>query len=507
MSEGLTRTERLLARLGRRSFLSLWSHANVYRDKGKELTDLLVVCHNIVLIFSDKEVAFDRETVLPIAWPRWYNRAVKKSVPQLKRAKGWIERHPDRLFFDAKCERPLGLLESLKEPLEIHTIAVANGASSACIDHFGGGSGSLMVSPLEGDNPDPFCLGVPTLVDGFVHVFDEGHLHVLLQELDTVRDFADYLVAREKVIKGGNLYVSASEEDLLAVYLKDVNEKGEHDFVWKSGVSLSGDQKIAVVEGSYKNLRKAKPYKEKKAADKISYLWDRLIEKFTHHLRSSSMVPVPAFLGQDGRGGEGEIGLRYMALQRRVERRSHAEAILGAFDILDGSKTNRFFRAMLPPPGSDSDTGFCILLLKRDGVLSDLTYDQYREVRASTLAAYSESLLEGNRNLRRVVGIATEGVRSGNMSEDLIYHEPPEWTDEAIAAAKERAKIHEIMGPNLKMRNYSTKEYPGHAAGLKRGSEYTEIPYRFIERPPSPVTGQPGNRKQRRAAKAKRRSR
>jgi len=57
-SAGLTTSERYLSSLCKRTFLSLWAYPNVYRDKGSELCDLLVVFENHILIFSDKECAF-----------------------------------------------------------------------------------------------------------------------------------------------------------------------------------------------------------------------------------------------------------------------------------------------------------------------------------------------------------------------------------------------------------------------------------------------------------------
>jgi hypothetical protein len=58
-SEGLTESERYLANLCEKSFLSLWSYPNVFRDQGrnegkgdgKELCDLLVVFDRDVIIF------------------------------------------------------------------------------------------------------------------------------------------------------------------------------------------------------------------------------------------------------------------------------------------------------------------------------------------------------------------------------------------------------------------------------------------------------------------------
>src|SRR5579864_8239454 len=65
-SDGVTTAERYLAKLCRRSFLSLWSHPCVFRDQGrhedkgdgKEVCDLLVVFENHVIMFSDKDCRF-----------------------------------------------------------------------------------------------------------------------------------------------------------------------------------------------------------------------------------------------------------------------------------------------------------------------------------------------------------------------------------------------------------------------------------------------------------------
>ena len=72
---GVTPSERYLASLAEKSFLDLWSYPNVYIDKkasptgeGKELCDLLVVCGDHVLIFSDKSIGWP-EGDLTLSWP------------------------------------------------------------------------------------------------------------------------------------------------------------------------------------------------------------------------------------------------------------------------------------------------------------------------------------------------------------------------------------------------------------------------------------------------------
>lgn len=82
-------------RLVRRSFLSLWSFANVYRDSGRsggkgdgqELADVLVLFNEHVLIFSDKHAEYPSHADEKVAWGRWYRYAVEKSAKQLVGAK------------------------------------------------------------------------------------------------------------------------------------------------------------------------------------------------------------------------------------------------------------------------------------------------------------------------------------------------------------------------------------------------------------------------------------
>ncbi|ECY1325769.1 TPA: hypothetical protein MZP54_004707, partial [Salmonella enterica] len=64
--DGFNESEKYLADLCSKTFLSLWSYPNVYTDEGKksdnsdgkELCDLLVVFNQHVIIFSDKDIGF-----------------------------------------------------------------------------------------------------------------------------------------------------------------------------------------------------------------------------------------------------------------------------------------------------------------------------------------------------------------------------------------------------------------------------------------------------------------
>ena len=104
-AEGVTESERLLMRLCRKSFLSLWSYAKLHTDEGmrdrkgsaKEFIDVLVVFGDDVVLFSDKHVIFNESKPLDVAWKRWYARAVDNSAKQLHGALteySWTRNYP-----------------------------------------------------------------------------------------------------------------------------------------------------------------------------------------------------------------------------------------------------------------------------------------------------------------------------------------------------------------------------------------------------------------------------
>jgi hypothetical protein len=80
-SHGTTDSEKYLAKLCQKSFLSMWSYPNVFRDngskkEGKEICDLLVIFEDHIIIFSDKECAFPNSGNIQLDWSRWYHKTV-----------------------------------------------------------------------------------------------------------------------------------------------------------------------------------------------------------------------------------------------------------------------------------------------------------------------------------------------------------------------------------------------------------------------------------------------
>jgi hypothetical protein len=129
---GLTATEKYLAALADRMFLNLWTYPNLFKSDGKELCDLLVVCGDDVLIFSDKNIAWPKGDDFELSWSRWYRRAIEESVAQITGAARYVREHPDELFLDATCKEIFPLALPSIERRRVHHIAVALGAAQAC---------------------------------------------------------------------------------------------------------------------------------------------------------------------------------------------------------------------------------------------------------------------------------------------------------------------------------------------------------------------------------------
>ena len=288
-SEGVTKAERYLAKLCKRSFLSFWSYPGVYRDQGrpggkgdgKEVCDLLVVFENHVIIFSDKDCRFSDAGNLLVAWSRWFKRAVQRSAEQVWGAERWIKQFPNRLFLDRQCTIPFPI--NLPDPAKarVHRIVVAHDASRACQQRLGG-SGSLMISNSVVDDQHlsffPFTIGNLDPQKGYVHVFDDTTLNIVMSTLDTITDFTAYLTKKEQFLTGQRLVHAAGEEELLAVYLRGLNAAGEHDFVVDGNYDA-----LSFGEGLWEKLQRDPQRLAQIEANRISYSWDELIEKFAFY--------------------------------------------------------------------------------------------------------------------------------------------------------------------------------------------------------------------------------
>src|SRR5438067_4408384 len=161
----------------------------------------------------------------------------------------------------------------------------------------------------------PFFCGDLAPAITLVHVLDDDSLHTVMDTRDTISDFVAYLAAREKLFRGSIIVGAAGEEQLLAIYLKNLNEQQQHDFVFPVE---NGERPTAIFvdESHWEEFQQAPERVAQLKADKISYRWDKLIEKFNFYAMRGEQYFVT-----DGGIRQTERVLRFMAREPRWKRR------------------------------------------------------------------------------------------------------------------------------------------------------------------------------------------
>ena len=452
-SSGTTLTEKFLVRLCERAFLRLWSYPNLYRDQGggKELCDVLIVFDRDVIVFSDKCCAYPDTGDEIKDWARWFRRSIVDSARQVYGAERWIRHHPDRIFLDPGCKHPFPIDLPRSDEIRIHRIVVARGAGERCSTFFGGDSGSLMVcSHLVGDAhinapAGPFGIFRIGRVDpdkGYVHVFDDENLDILLSELDTVADFVAYLTRKEAFLCSGKVVLAHGEEDLLAYYLTHTNENGEHDFV------VPPQAYVLNFDHLYRGMRDDDQYIAKKSADEVSYRIDDLIE----HV-SGSAVSQTLIYGNESPIGDFEKALRMLAAEHRLSRRQLARALV---DVLYSASARGRPKSRCVVKRESSGTGYCFLVVPcpkgRD-------YDKHRQSRSVLLVDYCKVMKLRFPDLQHIVGYAMEPLDGERRSEDLAYLDVTNWTEEDAQEACRIQRESRILA-SPRVTNVHDNEYP-----------------------------------------------
>lgn len=454
---GATPAERYLKRLCERSFLSLWSYPGVFRDQGhpggdgKELCDLLVVFERHIIIFSDKDCRFGESGDLPLDWARWFRKAVLKSAEQTWGAERWIRSFPNRLFLDKKCTTPFPLELPKPDEAIFHRVVVAHDGARRCKEVLGG-SGSLMInSHLVGDAhlQRPFTLGHIDPEKGYVHVFDDTTLNIVLETLDTISDFTAYLTKKEGFLSGEVVVEAAGEEELLANYLSRLNRDGEHDFVIKGTVDV-----ISLAEGHWDRFTRSPQRRSQLAANRISYAWDKLIEKFAFH----AMTGTQHFATRADLADQ-EKGFRFLAREPRVRRRILAQSLRGVLER--SSQTSSAWDARVVLPSGKGDPHYVFVLAKR---IPELSEEEYRMKRRVLLGNYCEVLKLKFPDATDIIGIATEDGAEERRSEDFAYLDGSKWTPEA---EKEAREIQKQLGILKELKGFAARvhEYPANERG------------------------------------------
>jgi hypothetical protein len=270
-------------------------------------------------------------------------------------------------------------------------------------------------------------------------------------------DLVDYLEAKEELVATRHLEAAAGEEELLALFLTNM-EGDRHAF------PFSRDGRSLVLEGVWRSFESHPERRAQLAANEISYSWDRLIEKFTHYVLAGTTEYQSHSSIEDF-----ERGIRLMAAENRTKRRMLATQLLGI--LRRGNDMRRAVRVI--KPGNPSSPYYIFMSLAPDGAPNRETY---REVRRNMLAAYCEVLRLRCPDALDIIGIASEPERfGGNSSEDLLYFDAREWTEElrqdAEALQRDTGILTEVREWRL-----SADEYPLHqAAQVRKGRHRNDL--------------------------------
>jgi hypothetical protein len=288
----------------------------------------------------------------------------------------------------------------------------------------------------------PFAIGQLDTTKGFVHVLDDTSLKILMRELDTIQDFVAYLRKKERFVRSGRLACAAGEEEILAEYLKRLNENGEHDFVFERD-----DVRVGIVEGFWKAFQTNPQRLAQVEANRISYSWDALIERFSHH----ALAGTQYYTNQADVSGT-ERSLRFLARENRTRRRMLAEILIGMIEKYPGPM--RATRVVLP--SNPGDPLYVFLLMPRFPGVADA---KYRDVRYRMLEALCMVAKLKFPDAQDVVGIATETEPAITRSEDLMYFDARVWTDESAVVARQMQAELGLLTNATEFRG-TAKEYP-----------------------------------------------
>jgi GNAT superfamily N-acetyltransferase len=265
---------------------------------------------------------------------------------------------------------------------------------------------------------EPFVVGDLDPDREFVHVFDDTTLDIIMSTLDTTEDFLRYLRKKEELCRSRTVYV-AGEENLLAYFVTHIDEQGEHAFDFDPDLDL-----VMLDETWWADFASSRERRAQVEQDEISYVWDRLIERFGRHALGGTQyfVTEPSFVSS-------ETVLRFMAAEPRFRRRALSEALVEAIETTEPSE--RRLR-VIPSQHQEQPTYVFLLFPWRE----DRSEEQNRRARRNYLEASLLVTKVKYPDALDVVGIATEsGAAHAQHSEDAMYLDARVWS----AEDKERA--------------------------------------------------------------------
>lgn len=237
--------------------------------------------------------------------------------------------------------------------------------------------------------------------------------------------------------------MAAGEEELLAWYLRDIDETGEHDFILPEDADT-----VVIPEGMWDEFIHSTQRQAQIEANRVSYAWDALIETFNHHILAGTQ-----YYSNHSDFRDLDLIMRFLARENRTRRRMLARTLLEI--IQTTPKTLR--RTCVVQPSRPGDPYYVFLLLPHP---EWVPYDQYRAVRREFLSACCMVTKLMYPDAQDIVAIATEtGADNEGRSEDAFYFDAHNWSDEQQSEAK---RLQQELGllTNVKKHQGVEQEYP-----------------------------------------------
>ena len=343
------------------------------------------------------------------------------------------------MFLDTRCTERLPLQLPKSERLRVHRICVATGAADRCRAAIGQTSLSINVNVT--DDAKLFTVGRVQGVAGWLHVLDGVGLNLLLDELSTISDVIAYLDAKAKLLDGGMFQGASSEADLLAQYL------------WHGRSFPSIPRPYVVQPNLWQEIETNAAFQAGRRENALSYFWDGLIEYLTEHYLQHTLE-----FGNELEVGEYEEVARIMASESRFHRRVLSKAILERADKARDTKISTLL------PSEQVDVVYVVLIGRgaQGGDYAEYRADRSRELQLRCCAAKAArpNCLTSWASGRDVRG----------TSEDFVYLDTDEWTDEVLAGAVRIREEMQYFLPGRAIESRVTEEeYPKHEPGFRTG--------------------------------------
>ena len=349
-----TKAEKIVHDLATKIFLIDWCFLNPTLPNNKELCDLLVVFDDTAIIWQIKDLKLDKNG-------KYKKAEVDKNLRQLAGAR--------RQLFNLKT--PI-YLKNARRSVDTSKIQQV-----------------FLISVLLGEGEDFFSF-VDEIKDKKVHVFTRDFTQIVLNELNTVSDFVEYLKAKEQFIDTDkSLVIIGGEEEFLAFYL--MNDRSFKRFA-------EADH-IMIQDGSWEHLQNKPEYKAKKKEDEISYGWDSIINR--------------AHEGSE----KYELVARELARPNRFQRRYLSKVFFEAHVLAHKDEKHDLFRRIMPGDGIT----YCFLFQ------DDPEPRNNRKAMLTAICWIARGKYQQN---KKVLGIATEMKIRPTCSHDFVLMNLPTWTEE-----------------------------------------------------------------------------